>query len=62
MRPKVLITQKIFDEAVALVKKHFEVDYNPSDTPLSPPLLIKRLQDPCSADASDDPLYVHSRI
>ena len=44
MRPKVLITQKIFDEAVALVKKHFEVDYNPSDAPLPPPLLVKRLQ------------------
>jgi lactate dehydrogenase-like 2-hydroxyacid dehydrogenase len=44
-RPKVLITQKIFDEAVALVKKHFEVDYNPSDVPLPPPVLIKRLQE-----------------
>ena len=62
MRPKVLITQKIFDEAVALVKKHFEVDYNPSDCPMPPPLLIKRLQDPCSADTSDHSLYLHPGI
>jgi lactate dehydrogenase-like 2-hydroxyacid dehydrogenase len=45
MRPKVLITQKIFDEAVALVKKHFEVDYNPSDCPMPQLLLLKRLQE-----------------
>ncbi len=45
MRPKVLITQKIFDEAVALVKKHFEVDYNPSDSPMPQLLLLKRLQE-----------------
>jgi lactate dehydrogenase-like 2-hydroxyacid dehydrogenase len=45
MRHHVLITQKIFDEAVALVKKHFEVDYNPSEAPLPPPLLVKRLQE-----------------
>ena len=28
MRPKVLITRKIFDEAIAIVKKHFEVEDN----------------------------------
>jgi len=44
MRPTVLITQRIFDEAVALVKGHFEVDYNPSDTPMPQSLLIERLQ------------------
>ena len=41
---KVLITQKIFDEAVVLVKEHFEVDYNASEVPLSSSLLVKRLQ------------------
>ena len=45
LRPKVLITQKIFDEAVALVREHFEVDYNASETPLPPSLLAKRLQE-----------------
>ncbi len=45
MRHHVLITQKIFDDAVALVKKYFEVDYNPSEAPLLPPLLVKRLQE-----------------
>jgi lactate dehydrogenase-like 2-hydroxyacid dehydrogenase len=44
MRPKVLITRKIFDEAVAIVKEHFEVEGNQSDTRLSPEMLIKRLQ------------------
>jgi lactate dehydrogenase-like 2-hydroxyacid dehydrogenase len=43
-KPKVLITQKIFDEAVVLVKEHFEVDYNASEVPLSSSLLVKRLQ------------------
>ena len=45
MKPKVLITQKIFDEAVALVKEQFEVDYNPSDSPMPQFLLLKRLQE-----------------
>ena len=44
MRPTVLITQRIFDEAVALVKEYFEVDCNPSHTPMSQSLLIERLQ------------------
>jgi lactate dehydrogenase-like 2-hydroxyacid dehydrogenase len=60
-KPKVLITQKIFDEAVALVKDRFEVDYNPSDTPLLPSLLAKRLQEKKGAitlltDAIDESL------
>ncbi len=36
MRPKVLITRKIFDEVVAIIKEHFEVEGNQSDTRLSP--------------------------
>ena len=49
MKPKILITQKIFDEAVDLAKEHFDLDYNPSDTPLPPPLLSKRLKDKAGA-------------
>jgi len=44
VRPKVLITRKIFDEAIAIVRQHFEVEDNPNDVPLSPEELIKRLQ------------------
>jgi len=44
-KPKVLISQKIFDEAVALVREHFDVDWNESEVPLPAPDLIRRLQD-----------------
>jgi lactate dehydrogenase-like 2-hydroxyacid dehydrogenase len=45
MRPKILITRKIFNEALAIVKPHFEVEENPSDVPFSPPVLKEKLQD-----------------
>jgi lactate dehydrogenase-like 2-hydroxyacid dehydrogenase len=44
MQPKVLITRKIFDEAIAIVREHFEVEDNQNDIPFSPKELIKRLQ------------------
>ncbi len=44
MKPKVLITRKIFDEAVAIVREHFEVEDNPSDASFSPDELIRKLQ------------------
>lgn len=44
MRQKVLISRKIFDEAVALARQYFEVDDNPDDTPLSGEELVQRLQ------------------
>ena len=44
MRPTVLITRKIFDEVVAFVKEHFEVEDNQNDGPFSPDELIRRLQ------------------
>jgi lactate dehydrogenase-like 2-hydroxyacid dehydrogenase len=44
VRPKVLITRKIFDEAIVIVKQHFEVEDNQNDIPFSPEELIKRLQ------------------
>jgi hypothetical protein len=34
MKPMVLTSQKIFDEAVAIVKKDFEVEENQSENPL----------------------------
>jgi lactate dehydrogenase-like 2-hydroxyacid dehydrogenase len=44
IRPKVLITRKIFDEVIAFVKNHFEVDGNQSDIPFPPDALVQRLQ------------------
>jgi lactate dehydrogenase-like 2-hydroxyacid dehydrogenase len=44
MRPKVLITRKIFDEVVVFVKNQFEVDDNQSDIPFPPDTLIQKLQ------------------
>jgi lactate dehydrogenase-like 2-hydroxyacid dehydrogenase len=44
MRPKVLITRKIFDEVIGFVRNHFEVDDNQSDIPFPPDTLVRRLQ------------------
>jgi lactate dehydrogenase-like 2-hydroxyacid dehydrogenase len=43
MKLKVLITRKIFDEAIAFVKNHFEVDDNQSYILFPPKTLVKRL-------------------
>jgi len=64
MRPKVLISQKIFDEAIALVKQYFDVEANQSDTPFSPEILIQKLQDKAGAiilltDRVDENLLSH---
>jgi len=45
MNQKVLISRKIFKEAVALARQYFEVDDNPNDMPLSRDELAQRLQD-----------------
>ena len=44
MKPKVLITRKIFDEVLGMVKQYFEVEENPSDVPFSKQILIEKLQ------------------
>jgi len=64
MMPKVLITRKIFDEVVAAVQQHFEVETNQSDTALSPAVLIKKLQGKMGAiilvtERIDDDLLSH---
>jgi lactate dehydrogenase-like 2-hydroxyacid dehydrogenase len=43
-RPKVLISRKIFDEALTILERHFEVEENPSDAPFSHQELIKKLE------------------
>jgi len=49
MRPKVLITRKIFPEGVAVVKEHFEVEYNETDITFPPDVLIEKLGDKAGA-------------
>ncbi len=44
MRPKVLVTRKVFEEALALLGKHFEVESNQRDAALSHPQMVKKLQ------------------
>ena len=44
MPPKIFISNVLPDESRSLIPGEFEVDYNPSDLPLSKPELIARLQ------------------
>lgn len=64
MKPKVLISQKIFDEVVVKVKEYFEVDLSPMETPLPPFELRERLKDKEGAiifltDRIDEELISH---
>ncbi len=49
MAPKVLVSQKIFDEAIDLVKKHFEVEANLDEASLPRPLFMEKLQNKAGA-------------
>ncbi len=44
MRPKVLVTRKVFEEALNLLGKYFDVESNQRDLPLTPTQLVKKLQ------------------
>jgi lactate dehydrogenase-like 2-hydroxyacid dehydrogenase len=44
VRPKVLVTRKVFDEALNLLGKHFDVEANQRDIPFTPAQLAKKLQ------------------
>jgi glyoxylate reductase len=44
VRPKVLVTRKIFDSVLNLLSRHFDVDSNQRGLPLDPTQLVKRLQ------------------
>ncbi len=43
MKPKVLVTRKIFDESLATLAAHCDVDTNQRDAPLSAAALLKKL-------------------
>lgn len=44
-----MITRRIFDETISLVKEYFDVEDNQGDAPLPPQALIRRLQDKMGA-------------
>jgi lactate dehydrogenase-like 2-hydroxyacid dehydrogenase len=44
VRPKVLVSRKVFEEVLALLGKHFEVESNQRDVPFTPAQLVKKLQ------------------
>ncbi|HSD49955.1 MAG TPA: D-glycerate dehydrogenase [Candidatus Methylomirabilis sp.] len=44
MRPKVLVTRQIFDDALNLLNTHFDVESNQRDLPPTPVQLVKKLQ------------------
>jgi len=44
VRAHVLVTRKVFDEALALLGKHFEVEPNQRDVPFTPAQLARKLQ------------------
>ena len=44
MRPKVLVSRKVFDEALNLLGRYFDVESNQRDVPFTPAQLVKKLQ------------------
>jgi lactate dehydrogenase-like 2-hydroxyacid dehydrogenase len=44
VRPKVLVTRKVFDDTLNLLSKYFDVEPNQRDVPFSPTQLVKKLQ------------------
>ena len=44
MKPKVLVTRKIFDESLAVLAESCEVESNQRDVPLAPAQLLKKLK------------------
>lgn len=49
MKPKVLVTREVFDEALELLEHHFEVTANQSDRPFPPDELARKLADKVGA-------------
>jgi len=45
MKPKILVTREVFDETLAYVGQHCEVEANQEDTPFDPATLARRLAD-----------------
>jgi lactate dehydrogenase-like 2-hydroxyacid dehydrogenase len=61
MKPKILVTREVFDETLAYLGGHCEVESNQQDVPFDPETLAQRLQDKdgvvcCLTDRIDDKL------
>ncbi|MEO7726966.1 MAG: D-glycerate dehydrogenase [Burkholderiales bacterium] len=61
MKPKILVTREVFDETLAFLSEHCEVESNQPDRPLDPAVLTQRLKDKdgavcCLTDRIDDAL------
>ncbi len=61
MKPKILVTREVFDDALDYLAQHFEVESNQADTPMDASTLAARLQDKIGAmtvltDRIDEPL------
>ena len=61
MKPKILVTREVFDETLAYLAAHCEVESNQADQPFEPAALAQRLKDKdgvvcCLTDRIDDAL------
>jgi glyoxylate/hydroxypyruvate/2-ketogluconate reductase len=45
MKPKILVTREVFDETLAYLAEHCEVEANQGDKPFDPVMLAERLKD-----------------
>jgi len=65
MKPKILVTREVFDETLAYLAEHCEVESNQADQPFDPATLAQRLHDKdgivcCLTDRIDDALLAKS--
>ncbi len=65
MKPKILVTREVFDETLAYLAQHCEVESNQADQPFDPATLAQRLHDKdgvvcCLTDRIDDALLAKS--
>jgi glyoxylate/hydroxypyruvate/2-ketogluconate reductase len=65
MKPKILVTREVFDETLAHLAQHCEVESNQADQPFDPATLAQRLSDKdgvvcCLTDRIDDALLAQA--
>ena len=54
MKPKILVTREVFDETLAYLGAHCEIDSNQADVPLDADTLAQRLEDKGRSDLQPD--------
>jgi len=65
MKPKILVTREVFDETLAYLAEHCEVESNQADQPFDPATLAQRMHDKdgvvcCLTDRIDEALLAKS--